>query len=197
MCFALHVLQCCTPNCCTPNVLYGPGPQSAIYSAHKEPFKYRQEVCWVGTVLSPTTAGWSHLLAVRTDLQSHWAEHNTVQLGTVRTNCFCLFKVNVPSCFNHLSALELAVKYKTHIDTVMAFRQKYLAGIGCQESLKKFVQFTEQVRHFECPLWASWSPPPFSSATYWLFPPLPPPQLTIPPPPPPLQLTIPPLLPFS
>ncbi|KAL5476125.1 hypothetical protein EMCRGX_G026033 [Ephydatia muelleri] len=47
--------------------------------------------------------------------------------------------------FNWERALELAVKYKTHIDTVMAFRQKYLAGIGCQESLKKFVQFTEQL----------------------------------------------------
>ena len=44
-------------------------------------------------------------------------------------------------------ALELAVKHKTHVDTVLAFRQKYLKDLNCEESLKKFKQYSQQVSH--------------------------------------------------
>ena len=43
-------------------------------------------------------------------------------------------------------ALELAVKYKTHVDTVLAFRQKYLEDMGMEETVKKFKQYSEKVR---------------------------------------------------
>ena len=44
-------------------------------------------------------------------------------------------------------ALELAVKYKTHVDTVLAFRQKYLEDMGMEESVKKFKQYSEKASH--------------------------------------------------
>ena len=51
-------------------------------------------------------------------------------------------------CVSPLSrALELAVKHKTHVDTVLAFRQKYLKDLNCEESLKKFKQYSQQVSH--------------------------------------------------
>lgn len=46
-------------------------------------------------------------------------------------------------------ALALAVKYKTHVDTVLAFREKYLQDIGCKETLTHFQQLTGQVRERE------------------------------------------------
>lgn len=39
-----------------------------------------------------------------------------------------------------LRALHLALKHKTHIDTVLAFREKYLTDIGCQETYEKFLE---------------------------------------------------------
>ncbi len=42
-------------------------------------------------------------------------------------------------------ALELAVKHKTHVDTVLAFRQKYLQDLGLEETAKKFQQYTDKV----------------------------------------------------
>lgn len=49
------------------------------------------------------------------------------------------------ACFFLSRALELAVKHKTHVDTVLAFRQKYLKDLNCEESLKKFKQYSQQV----------------------------------------------------
>lgn len=49
------------------------------------------------------------------------------------------------ACFFLSRALELAVKHKTHVDTVLAFRQKYLKDLNCEESLKKFKQYSLQV----------------------------------------------------
>ena len=38
-------------------------------------------------------------------------------------------------------ALELAVKHKTHVDTVLAYRQKYLQDFGLEESDNVFLQY--------------------------------------------------------
>lgn len=42
-------------------------------------------------------------------------------------------------------ALELAVKHKTHVDTVLAFRQKCLENFGRKETNKRFVQYAQGV----------------------------------------------------
>ncbi|EHB13439.1 Intraflagellar transport protein 80-like protein [Heterocephalus glaber] len=40
-------------------------------------------------------------------------------------------------------ALELAVKYKTHVDTVLAYRQKFLETFGKQETNERYLQYAE------------------------------------------------------
>ncbi|KAI9103258.1 WD40-repeat-containing domain protein [Phlyctochytrium arcticum] len=50
------------------------------------------------------------------------------------------------SLFNWERALDLAVKYKTHVDTVMYFREKYIKGIGRRETNRKFVQYAQSVQ---------------------------------------------------
>lgn len=47
--------------------------------------------------------------------------------------------------FNWDRALELAVKHKTHVDTVLAYRQKYLNNFGRIEKSKRFLQYTQGV----------------------------------------------------
>ncbi|KAJ2996367.1 Intraflagellar transport protein 80 [Globomyces sp. JEL0801] len=42
-------------------------------------------------------------------------------------------------------ALELAIKYKTHVDTVLYFRAKYLKALGRLEDNKRFLQYTQTV----------------------------------------------------
>lgn len=42
-------------------------------------------------------------------------------------------------------ALEIAVKHKTHVDTVLAFREVYLKEIGCSETLQQFQQYSGKV----------------------------------------------------
>jgi len=42
-------------------------------------------------------------------------------------------------------ALELAIKHKTHVDTVLAFRQKYLQEFGQEETDKKFIQYSAEI----------------------------------------------------
>uniref|UniRef100_A0A673GGL4 Uncharacterized protein n=1 Tax=Sinocyclocheilus rhinocerous TaxID=307959 RepID=A0A673GGL4_9TELE len=49
------------------------------------------------------------------------------------------------SLYNWDRALELAVKYKTHVDTVLAHRQKFLQDFGKQETNKRFLQYSEGV----------------------------------------------------
>jgi intraflagellar transport protein 80 len=41
--------------------------------------------------------------------------------------------------------LDLAVKFKTHVDTVLYFRRKYLLGIERVESDKRFLQYNSTV----------------------------------------------------
>ena len=43
-------------------------------------------------------------------------------------------------------ALELAVKHKTHVDTVLAYRQRYLHNFDKKETNKRFIQYAEGVR---------------------------------------------------
>jgi len=43
-------------------------------------------------------------------------------------------------------ALDLAVKQKVHVDTVLAYRQKYLDSFERTENLPKFQQLSKQVR---------------------------------------------------
>lgn len=40
-------------------------------------------------------------------------------------------------------ALDLAVKHKTHVDTVLMYRQKYLLSFDKVEKNNKFLQFKE------------------------------------------------------
>ena len=42
-------------------------------------------------------------------------------------------------------ALDLAIKYKTHMDTVLGYRQKYLSDFQREESNAKFLQYFKQV----------------------------------------------------
>jgi len=43
------------------------------------------------------------------------------------------------------SALELAVKHKTHIDTVLAYRQRYLQNFDKKETNQRFIQYSQSV----------------------------------------------------
>lgn len=42
-------------------------------------------------------------------------------------------------------ALELAQKLRSHVDTVLAYRARYLATLGREETNKKFVSASEGV----------------------------------------------------
>ncbi|ORY48676.1 WD40 repeat-like protein [Rhizoclosmatium globosum] len=42
-------------------------------------------------------------------------------------------------------ALELAVKHKTHVDTVLYFREKYLRQIGRKEFIKSYIQYSNGI----------------------------------------------------
>merc|ERR1712070_6114 len=51
-------------------------------------------------------------------------------------------KVNI-RLFNWERALELAKRYEVHIDTVCAYRQKYLQSFGKQENSKNFKEYSD------------------------------------------------------
>ena len=51
------------------------------------------------------------------------------------------FHLNIIPC----RALELAVKHKTHVDTVIAYRQKHLDQFQKKETSKRFLQYQEGV----------------------------------------------------
>ena len=44
-------------------------------------------------------------------------------------------------------ALDIAVKHKTHVDTVLGFRERYMKKCNKKESNKKFLQFAQGVRN--------------------------------------------------
>lgn len=52
-----------------------------------------------------------------------------------------LFYITVLSSLPTYSrALQLALKHKTHVDTVLAFREKYLSELNTKETLTKFIE---------------------------------------------------------
>ena len=53
-------------------------------------------------------------------------------------------KMNI-RLFRWKRALELAVQHKTHVDTVMAYRQKYLQQTGKQERDPRFLKYAGSV----------------------------------------------------
>ena len=82
---------------------------------------------------------------------------NLLPKMSVLSNAFSrlLFSVLLARNMVHFSyihhsfrALELAVKHKTHVDTVLAYRHKYLKRFEKKESNKKFIQFSQGVRDF-------------------------------------------------
>ncbi|PVD18640.1 hypothetical protein C0Q70_21190 [Pomacea canaliculata] len=68
------------------------------------------------------------------------AEALLLQAGLV----FRAIMLNI-QLYNWDRALELAVKHKTHVDTVLAFRQRHLSRMDTRETNKRFLQHQEGV----------------------------------------------------
>ncbi|XP_029964849.1 intraflagellar transport protein 80 homolog [Salarias fasciatus] len=68
------------------------------------------------------------------------AEASLLQAGLV----YQAIQVNI-DLFNWERALELAVKHKTHVDTVLAYREKFLQRFGRKETNQRFLQYSEGV----------------------------------------------------
>uniref|UniRef100_A0A8D0B0J4 Intraflagellar transport protein 80 homolog n=1 Tax=Salvator merianae TaxID=96440 RepID=A0A8D0B0J4_SALMN len=66
------------------------------------------------------------------------AETRLLQAGLV----YQAIQVNI-NLYNWERALELAVKHKTHVDTVLAYRQKFLDDFGKKETNQRFLQYAE------------------------------------------------------
>ncbi|TMS07839.1 Intraflagellar transport protein 80-like protein [Larimichthys crocea] len=68
------------------------------------------------------------------------AEATLLQAGLI----YQAIQVNI-DLFNWERALEMAVKHKTHVDTVLAYRQRFLQKFGRKETNKRFLQYAEGV----------------------------------------------------
>ncbi|XP_069474564.1 intraflagellar transport protein 80 homolog isoform X1 [Ambystoma mexicanum] len=68
------------------------------------------------------------------------AETVLLQAGLI----YQAIQINI-NLYNWERALELAVKHKTHVDTVLAYRQKYLEDFNKKETNKRFLQYAEGV----------------------------------------------------
>ncbi|XP_078065148.1 intraflagellar transport protein 80 homolog isoform X3 [Mustelus asterias] len=68
------------------------------------------------------------------------AEGILIQAGLI----YQAIQVNI-NLYNWDRALELAVKYKTHVDTVLAYRRKFLEDFQKEEANKRFLQYAEGV----------------------------------------------------
>ena len=68
------------------------------------------------------------------------AENILLQSGLV-------FRAIVLNIYLHQweKALELAIKHKTHVDTVLAYRLKYLARCDKEENNTKYIQYMKEV----------------------------------------------------
>ncbi|KAI3354223.1 hypothetical protein L3Q82_018757 [Scortum barcoo] len=80
----------------------------------------------------------AHMLMFSGQVQE--AEATLLQAGLI----YQAIQVNI-DLFNWERALELAVKHKTHVDTVLAYRQKFLHKFGRKETNKRFLQYAEGV----------------------------------------------------
>lgn len=68
------------------------------------------------------------------------AEATYLQAGMI----YRAIELNI-TLFNWERAMELAVQHKTHVDTVLAFRERYLEEVGCQETLQRFMQYSSKL----------------------------------------------------
>ncbi len=59
-------------------------------------------------------------------------------------NCPVSMVISIMDFFD-LRALELAVKHKTHVDTVLAHRQQFLENFEKKETNKRFLQYSSGV----------------------------------------------------
>ncbi|XP_054901538.1 intraflagellar transport protein 80 homolog [Poeciliopsis prolifica] len=80
----------------------------------------------------------AHMLMFSGHVQE--AEATLLQAGLI----YQAIQVNI-DLFNWNRALELAVKHKTHVDTVLAYRGKFLQTFGRKETNKRFLQYSEGV----------------------------------------------------
>nr|XP_060623575.1 intraflagellar transport protein 80 homolog isoform X2 [Anolis sagrei ordinatus] len=78
----------------------------------------------------------AHILLFSGNIQE--AETLLLQAGLI----FQAIQVNI-NLYNWERALELAVKHKTHVDTVLAYRQKFLDDFGKKETNQRFLQYAE------------------------------------------------------
>ncbi|XP_042313892.1 intraflagellar transport protein 80 homolog isoform X2 [Sceloporus undulatus] len=78
----------------------------------------------------------AHILLFSGNIQD--AETLLLQTGLI----YQAIQVNI-DLYNWERALELAVKHKTHVDTVLAYRQKFLDDFGKKETNQRFLQYAE------------------------------------------------------
>ncbi|CAN8190385.1 unnamed protein product [Coccothraustes coccothraustes] len=78
----------------------------------------------------------AHMLLFSGNCQE--AETLLLQAGLV----YQAIQINI-NLFNWERALELAVKHRTHVDTVLAYRQKFLEDFGKKETNQRFLQYAE------------------------------------------------------
>uniref|UniRef100_A0A6Q2XZP2 Uncharacterized protein n=1 Tax=Esox lucius TaxID=8010 RepID=A0A6Q2XZP2_ESOLU len=80
----------------------------------------------------------AHILMFSGHVQE--AEATLLQAGLI----YQAIQIHI-NLYNWDRALELAVKHKTHVDTVLAYRQKFLLDFGKKETNKRFLQYDEGV----------------------------------------------------
>uniref|UniRef100_A0A8C3FL00 Intraflagellar transport protein 80 n=1 Tax=Chrysemys picta bellii TaxID=8478 RepID=A0A8C3FL00_CHRPI len=80
----------------------------------------------------------AHILLFSGNIQD--AEMLLLQAGLI----YQAIQVNI-NLYNWDRALELAVKHKTHVDTVLGYRQKFLEDFGKKETNTRFLQYAEGV----------------------------------------------------
>ncbi|XP_054838571.1 intraflagellar transport protein 80 homolog isoform X4 [Eublepharis macularius] len=78
----------------------------------------------------------AHILLFSGNIQD--AEMLLLQAGLI----YQAIQVNI-NLYNWERALELAMKHKTHVDTVLAYRQKFLDDFGKKETNQRFLQNAE------------------------------------------------------
>ncbi|XP_059711833.1 intraflagellar transport protein 80 homolog [Haemorhous mexicanus] len=78
----------------------------------------------------------AHMLLFSGNCQE--AETLLLQAGLV----YQAIQINI-NLYNWERALELAVKHRTHVDTVLAYRRKFLEDFGKKETNQRFLQYAE------------------------------------------------------
>ncbi|KAJ3045285.1 Intraflagellar transport protein 80 [Rhizophlyctis rosea] len=125
--------------CLAAMAIYGQDLNTAevAYAAIDEVQKV-EYVCYIRDI--PTPEGRSAELAL---LRHQHKEAETILLSANMIYRAIRMWLNL---FNWDRALEIAVKYKTHVDTVLYFRDKYLRSMGRKETSKRFLQYAQGAR---------------------------------------------------